>query len=659
MRLTDKYPPIQMARAPWQVFEQYDVILGHVLDDKFEDPHVHVYEHARYTYDEMFYHQPQEDEPLIIEDDTDEDLVKEEKEVLSVFRVLEKYRLLIIIGDVGVGKSTFLSHLCDLHLPTPTFGDIKPIYLNWAAFITSLTDPLPGIQERFVNDVFAALETHLTDAQQIEIDGQIFLSAKMFARTRTGLLRIAKNRRKPYIDRAIGDALQNNAVEFAYERLNALCAEDQNRVVLIIDNIDQLQPPVLEQLRQFLTEIQARTTPLLIVAMRDHTADRGFSAYKREGTTLCWRMRLQAPAIRSMLNRRLDYFFPKKATKKRLPQIVHGSFSISLSEMDHRRVCRRLLEAPFLDPKTYDFLMHWCNFNIRDIFQTLQRILASGAFSEMGKDFVLGKVPIAIHIDECIIALGLGHYLMFYPRHSHVFNPYAVGGEIHPTDRLVGPRILQYLARGNRPVGLAQLKRQFSEWGYTSSAIESQLLAMANKDVIWTDAGAPEDIEDSTQVRLSYRGTLYNRQLLGRAVFNYMMSFNVRALAETHRIARHHRGEFRAELNTFGTFGRTIDAEALADRVLGLADIIFESEKEELEQLRSRHALSEFKSEVAPKCIAVMVVDGLVRMFQKSLTKDGDGPRVTVPSTSTLEKTSMLKIQYGKKLRQLVQVTGN
>jgi hypothetical protein len=206
---------------------------------------------------------------------------------------------------------------------------------------------------------------------------------------------------------------------------------------------------------------------------------------------------------------------------------------------------------------------------------------------------------------------------------------------------------------------VAQIKRLFAEWGYTSSAIESQLHALANKDVIWTDAGAPEDIEGSTQVRLSYRGTLYNRQLLGRAVFNYMMSFNVRAPDETHRIARHHKSEFRAELETFGTFGRTMDAEAVADRVLGLADVIFESEKEELEQLRSRHALSQFKSEVAPKCVAVTVVDGLVRMFQKSLNKDGDGPRMTVPSTSTLEKTSRLKIEYGKQLRQLVQVTRN
>ena len=659
MRLSDKYSPIQMARPPWLVYEQYDVILGHVLDDKFEDPHVHVYEHTRHTYDEMFYHQPQEDQPLIIEDDTDEDLVKEEREVLSVFRVLEKCRLLIIVGDVGVGKSTFLSHLRDLHLPTPTFGDIKPIYINWAAFITSLTDPLPGIQKHFVNDVFAALETHLTDAQQVKIDDQIFRSAKMFARTRTGLLRIAKNQRMSYINRAIGDALQNDPVEFAYERLNALCGEDQNRVVLIIDNIDQLQPPVLEQLRQFLTEIQTRTTPLLIVAMRDHTAERGFSAYQREGTTLCWRMRLQAPDIRSMLNRRLDYFFPRKTSKTRLPQIVHGSFSITLSEKNHRRVCRRLLEAPFLDAKTYDFLMNWCNFNIRDLFQSLQRLLSSGAFSEIGKDFVLAKEPVVIHVDECIIALGLGHYLLYYPRHSPVFNPYAVGGEIHQTDRLVGPRILQYLARGNRPIGVAQIKQLFSEWGYKSSAIEGQLHAMANKDVIWTDAGAPEDIEDSTRVRLSYRGTLYNRQLLGRAVFNYMMSFNVRAPDETHRIARHHKGEFRAELEAFGTFGRTIDAEAVADRVLGLADVIFESEKEELEQLRSRHALSEFKSEVAPKSVAVTIVDGLVRMFQKSLNKDGDGPMVTVPSTATLERTSSLKAEYNNQLRQLVQVTGN
>ena len=122
----------------------------------------------------------------------------------------------------------------------------------------------------------------------------------MFARDRTALLRIRTSAKRDYhIAQSITTALKEAPLDLACERLNKLSEPNRNAIVIIVDNIDQLRPSVLDHLRQFLIEIQYKTDPLLIVAMRDHTNVRGFSNYLRDATIPRWKIRLERPMYAS------------------------------------------------------------------------------------------------------------------------------------------------------------------------------------------------------------------------------------------------------------------------------------------------------------------------------------------------------------------------
>ena len=165
------------------------------------------------------------------------------------------------------------------------------------------------------------------------------------------------------------------------------------------------------------------------------------------------------------------------------------------------------------------------NHSIRDLFRTLQLILSSPSLEGFdAQTTILGKKGSGLTIDDCITALGLRQYLMFFPDHSPLFNPYSAGQDNGSSDCLVGIRLLQFLgSRNGLLVQVAQLKSFFENWGYSKEAVRGQLGAMVRKDILWTDTGSPEDFEDGSNVRLSYRGSLYNGRIVRRAIFNYIL----------------------------------------------------------------------------------------------------------------------------------------
>jgi hypothetical protein len=210
--------------------------------------------------------------------------------------------------------------------------------------------------------------------------------------------------------------------------------------------------------------------------------------------------------------------------------------------------------------------------------------------------------------------------------------------------------MIQYLDHQNSPIQLSDLRDRFINWGYSKTAVNSQLLAMANKDVLWTSAGPPSDIVDDSNLRLSYRGELYLRHLLHRVCFNYMMSFDTHAPSDTHPIFRNYKHEFRDELTDFATFNRKIGLDAVAERVLGLAELIFEAEKKELQELKTKNAYIVFKSEVAPNSISIGMVEGLANLMQRSIEDNNSEYRFIIPSNATLQSVSAKKDEYRREL---------
>jgi hypothetical protein len=92
---------------------------------------------------------------------------------------------------------------------------------------------------------------------------------------------------------------------------------------------------------------------------------------------------------------------------------------------------------------------------------------------------------------------------------------------------------------------------------------------MAHKDIVWTTAGAPEQIDDNTDIKLSTRGVVYKTRLFSRATFNYMMSFDTQGCD-----IGGSGSEISREVASFATWGEQVEVETFAGRVLHLANEI-------------------------------------------------------------------------------------
>lgn len=655
MKLTDKYQPAQLLAATWDLYDQCSEAIGVVLDNRFKDPQVlvsAVYEHERHSPEELFKHAAtlggEPFEPIA----APPDLSKEEKEVLSVFMAPEAGRRLNIVGDVGVGKTTFLKHLFALHFGDSAFVSTHPIYIDFANFNASAGTAVSRIEDKFVTTVWSTLEKLFGSAEIAKLDDAIFETAPIFSGDRLLVNRqgIEPHEKSLRITAALTEATKSKRIELTYARINHICKDDVNRLVLIVDNIDHLSEEILKKLGEFLIQAQLDLAPLLVVAMRDHTFNSGFSAYRPDKTVMCWHQRLNPPNLRTMLERRVEHFFPSSKFGES-PQTVAIGAGVLRVDREKRKVIRALLTSPLSSQKTYEFLCAYTNYNLRDLFGNLQRIVGFHGYRGYSKELLMKEdARFDIGIDECLISLALGPYLMFFPDSSPVFNPYSSGDDTGPLDRIVAARILQLLEHRTTWINYKELIAILAGWGYSLPAIKAQMAAMANKDIVWTSTGAPENLNEQSGIRLSYRGQLYSRKILQRTVFNYMMSFNVEAPSEQHQVFRHYKSEIMTELRQFANFGAEFESDTLAFRVLGLADIIFEVELLEIRSLAAKDRMDGFRVSVGPRPISIGILEGLTTFLDRVHEKNGEVLRFMPPATGTLRMVGDSLRRYREQL---------
>lgn len=681
MKLTNRFSPSQLIAPPWAVYGECAEVIGQILSNDFDrEHHEQVYEHVRHSYDEISHH-----EDVIGDDENDdaevpdledghpdptrraqEPLHDEEYDVYRAMLLSEKHKRLNVIGDVGVGKSTFIHHLLDRHLGHDGYPGQIAIYLDWSDFTASVVDPMPEIRQSFITRVLAELERHKGRPALTALNHTIFETAEMFSAERV-VYDAQPDAEKPrFYAEAIGRAMKEAPLDFIHARLDALCQDDPNAVVLIIDNIDHLPAPVLTAMFRFLTALQVKTKPLLIVGMRDHTYLQGRSAYTSDRIVMAWRMRLNPPNLRGMMQRRIDYFFSdrfedlvashampaRKTGQVRQPMLRRVQVGgMTRSDMNLKQVCRRLLDSTIADGNTREFIFSYANYNIRDLFSNLQRVLSCPGYSAFDARVVMDQ-EFHLGVDQCLIALGLDQYLMFFPGKSPLFNPYSAGHDVEPTDKLVGVRIMQMLRPLQKPMLYKEIKGYFDRWGYRMAAVKTQMEAMVSKDLVWTTTGAPVDFCDESGVMLSHRGWLYVNRLLGRALFNYMMAFDVDLdPVSGSKIQRLSRAEITEELGALARFDRAVSLDTLAERVLELAATLYNAERCEVKALTSAQSIRNFRAEVAPSCIAADVVGGLQKFMVAVVEKKHPDSRFVQPSSAMMQRVAKLYQDYENAFR--------
>lgn len=648
MRVTEKVFPHEVERIPHRICFEHIRYIAQIFDNSFENSHFDgIYEHERYKYDDIFYNGTLDN--LVHRNNeikNNSNLAEEEIDILSLVKSIEVHRLLKIVGDVGVGKSTFLQHIIGSHFNTDEFEKPIPFYIDWKGFSpSSIEDPLPSIRKKFAQYVYKSFEERFTREKLIEIDYMVFDHDILFANDRSALLHVSSESIEDIKSRKIIEKIDNEYIDFAIARLRTLGRENRNYAIIIMDNLDQIYLNIYKHIVELMVHLREETPFLIIVAMRDHTYHQS-SMFERENIIQPWKMRLCPPNIKSTISRRINYFFPKIFDSSKHTDMFSRQKNVSID------ICRSLSLSPIYNTKSYNFIAKWSNYNIREVFSTILHIISyHGLPISRNQNRIINGDPIDISMDDCIIALALGDYELFYPDRSKVFNPYYHAFENQKLGLLSAVRMMQYLYQSRDPIKCKEIIDYFSSLGYPIDILNLQILTMLNKDVIWSDTGPVDDFKtDKSSIRLSYRGRLYLEILFRRTTYNYIISYNI-DVPKTNTLATVKRDDLRS----FSDLSELLDVDSIANRLISLVKIIHEAELLEFKTIAARRSVKEFRALVSPNNIALCILDGFESYLNKALKDNDFKSRIRLPSNIILEEISEVKNEIKSKKERVME----
>ena len=112
--------------------------------------------------------------------------------------------------------------------------------------------------------------------------------------------------------------------------------------------------------------------------------------------------------------------------------------------------------------------------------------------------------------------------------------------------------------------------------------------------------------------------------------------------------------EFNAELENLAQFDRQVDCASIADRVLGLADVMHLAEAREFHELTVKHHDHEFKEYVAPRSISADIVDGLSLFLRSQFSDPEKNARYRPPSGVLMQEVAKVQAHDHQAFRDMV-----
>ncbi|HUU95574.1 MAG TPA: hypothetical protein VM487_07530 [Phycisphaerae bacterium] len=198
-------------------------------------------------------------------------------------------RPILIIGDVGVGKTTFTRHLITVEAPD-VFKNIIALYLDLGSQATMISD---GLKNWVLSELSRQLlEEHAVDVHEAPfVRGVYHRELERFKRGIYGDLRATDKTQYDAEERRYLTSLLENTDEHLRRSLEHLQKERRKQVVIFLDNIDQRSYDTQEAAFLIAQEMASHWSATVFLALRPETVSptrRGgvLSAYHPKAFTI-------------------------------------------------------------------------------------------------------------------------------------------------------------------------------------------------------------------------------------------------------------------------------------------------------------------------------------------------------------------------------------
>jgi GTPase SAR1 family protein len=393
-------------------------------------------------------------------------------------------RPILLLGDVGVGKTTFIRNLIKVEAAT-IFERSIAIHLNLAASAALAIDlriyVLDEIDKQLrqnynidVNEAAFVRTTYATDLKRLETS--IF-----------GELKHQNPER--YAEEELSELarLTANRSEHLRRSLHNLVNTRRTEVIIFLDNADQRDERTQESVFLMAQEISQQWPALVFVSLRPET----FNRSQRSGALSGYYTKafaISPPSIDEVIRKRLN--FALKITTGKMPVTRLQHVGIKLENLT--AIIRVLLRSLQRDARLFELLENLSGGNVRAALELLNTFIGSGhantermlSLEEKG-----GRYMISPH--ELTRAIIYGDSLHFDPSRPLVANIFDISSE-DGREHFLLPLVVGFLdrsadARGNNGfVETQYLYDSLQAIGFSPDQVDFAVSRAINKKLIQT-----------------------------------------------------------------------------------------------------------------------------------------------------------------------------
>jgi GTPase SAR1 family protein len=398
-------------------------------------------------------------------------------------------RPILLLGDVGVGKTTFIRNLISVEA-ADLFDHGIALHLNLGSQAALATD----LRLYVLDEIDKQLrDNYGTDVHQASfVRGTYNLDLKRFSAGIYGDLRTTNP--DEYQEKELDELgrLIANKSEHLKRSLEHIVKARRQQVVIFLDNADQRDEPTQESAFLMAQEIAQQWPALVFVSLRPETFNRSqrmgaLSGYHAKAFTI------SPPRIDQVILKRLH--FALKITEGKIPVTRLQHIGVKLERLTS--IINILLRSLERDARLFECVDNISGGNVRVALGLLTTFIGSGHV-DTGKmlDLFVRKGNYQISPHEFIRAVIYGDFRYFDPSRSAITNMFDISSH-DGREHFLLPLVIGILDRSSAAVGTdgfvetRYLYESLQQVGFTpdqidfavSRAIDNKLLQTSGRQI--------------------------------------------------------------------------------------------------------------------------------------------------------------------------------
>lgn len=406
--------------------------------------------------------------------------------------------LFVVMGGVGVGKTTFLHWYFENQMPKEAKGQSIIVFCDYRTIESTVEELHARTLKIVIDDIISQTESQTTNFNQL---CEIF---------RTRLKRELQGSLKPYADdpterdKRIADLLRSYQ-DYSTDHLEALVtfirARMASQVILILDNMDQKSPELQDRLYHVAHEFVYRCNVVVIVSLREST----FRRISKSVTASAFASRefhVKAQPLDLILGKRLAFLQAHLPSQKVQVTTETGTLDV----VDFHRflsLIQRSILSPDAHPRILECIAAVSNSDLREQLRMVYSFLISGQ-TKVGDYFwkYAANERATIPFHEVLHSMIYEDHRFFDEsagdRFVNIFEP---GPGTHAS-HLTALRIIAYMEKGLGQIGdlrptdfitVDDLFAEFGDYGWSREEIAFHFQRLAYYGLFMPESGSSKD----------------------------------------------------------------------------------------------------------------------------------------------------------------------